>query len=113
MVLIRKGLSCMTHQGFGTRDILLTEEPYTVTTDIYISPEVRLLADSPGVTKFVLDGNGNRLVLPNGIGPYEMMPFILVGTGATLVLKNFTIINAGSLPNIVQIKSGWLPHLHM
>lgn len=58
------------------------------------------------MAQFVLDGNGNRLVLPSDIGPQEMMPFILVGTGATLVLRNMTIINAGSLPSIVQIKAG-------
>ncbi|GMH39652.1 hypothetical protein BSKO_07550 [Bryopsis sp. KO-2023] len=99
-------LGANMNKEFSTRDILLDEHPYVAETDMWVSPEVRILADRPGVSKFVLDGGGHRLILPNGIAPHEMLPMILIGVGKSLQLKNITIVNAGSLGSIVQLGPG-------
>ncbi len=47
--------------------------------DVWLSPEVRLLADAPDVSHFVYDGNGHALVLPPSLHPADLVPLILVG----------------------------------
>lgn len=65
-----------------------------------------MLADLPGQREFVLNGNGHRLVLPSSIGPNEVLPLILIGSGATLTLTNVQIVNSSSLGSIVQLQPG-------
>lgn len=93
-------------QDFCSHDILLTETPFKAQHDLYLSPEVRLLADSPGVQKFVYDGDGHNLILPNGLDPRDSIPLILVGTNKTLHFRNVNIIHSASLSTVLQLKPG-------
>lgn len=93
-------------QEFCTRDLILGKEVYNATSDIWISPEVRVLADLPGQSEFVFNGNGHQLILPSNVGLHESLPLILVGAGATLTLTNIKIVNSSSLASIVQIQPG-------
>ncbi len=74
--------------------------------DLWLSPEARLLADSPGVEDFVYDGQGKRLVLPQDISVDEPLPLILIGPGKTLQLKNLKLVYAASLPACLQLGPG-------
>ena len=61
--------------------------------DLFLCPTVRLLADRPGVSTFAYDGSGHRLVLPDRGHLDEPLPLLIVGAGATLRLRNVTIVN--------------------
>ena len=74
--------------------------------DLWLSPEARLLADSPEVEDFVYDGQGKRLILPQDISVDEPLPLILIGAGKTLLLKNLTLVCAASLPACLQLGAG-------
>ena len=80
--------------------------PYKADRDLWLSPESRLLADSPGTENFVYDGQGRRLVLPQDISVEEPLPLILLGPGKTLQLKNVKLVHAASLPACLQLGAG-------
>jgi len=80
--------------------------PFKADRDLWLSPESRLLADSPGVEDFVYDGQGKRLVLPQDISVDEPLPLILIGPGKTLQLKNLKLVYASSLPACLQLGPG-------
>ena len=80
--------------------------PFKADRDLWLSPEARLLADSPGVEDFVYDGQGKRLVLPQDISVDEPLPLILIGPGKTLQLKNLKLVYAASLPACLQLGPG-------
>jgi hypothetical protein len=80
--------------------------PFKADRDLWLSPESRLLADSPGVEDFVYDGQGKRLVLPQDISVDEPLPLILIGPGKTLQLKNVKLVYAASLPACLQLGPG-------
>lgn len=91
-------------------DILLSAKtPYLATGDIYLSPTVRLLADGDcgeQPVNFEFDGRGYNLVLPPPSALGELLPLILIGTHGTLRLRNVTIVNAESLPDVLQLATG-------
>eukprot|EP00210_Caulerpa_lentillifera_P006209 g5933.t1 len=93
-------------KGFCTHDIHLTDTVFVAQRDLFLSPEVRLLADRPGVDTFVYDGAGHKLILPHNMDPLDAIPLILVGVGKTLHFKNLTIVPAASLSSIIQLKAG-------
>lgn len=76
------------------------------TADLWLCPQTRLLADSPEATDYVYDGQGHRLILPEGISDGEALPVIIVGAGKTLLLRNVTIVHAASLPACLQLGPG-------
>ena len=80
--------------------------PFRADRDLWLSPESRLLADSPGVEDFVYNGQGKRLVLPQDISVDEPLPLILIGPGKTLQLKNLKLVHAASLPACLQLGPG-------
>lgn len=80
--------------------------PFKADRDLWLSPESRLLADSPGTEDFVYDGQGRRLVLPQDISVEEPLPLILLGPGKTLQLKNVKLVHAASLPACLQLGAG-------
>lgn len=82
------------------------EEPHLASSDLWLSPSVRLLADRPNVTAMEYDGQGRKLVLPARSQLDELLPLIIVGPSRTLRLRNVTIINADSLPACVQLAAG-------
>ncbi len=77
-------------------------------SDVWLSPECRLLADAPGVEDFIYNGQGHRLLLPEGIQMADPIPLVVVGTGKTLILKNVKLIHAASLPACIDLASGRL-----
>lgn len=84
----------------------MTDRPYVAEGDIYLSPQVRLLADAPNIDCFEFNGAGFRLVLPEDMTPLDAVPLILVGNGKTLTFKNVTIVHAASLGAVLQLKAG-------
>ena len=74
--------------------------------DLFLCPTVRLLADRPGVSTFAYDGSGHRLVLPDRGHLDEPLPLLIVGAGATLRLRNVTIVNSASLALCLQLGAG-------
>jgi hypothetical protein len=107
--LCRTGMSCVAkmctvmlhHAGH-----FLAGEEYRATQDVWLCPQTRLLADSPQCRDFVYNGQGHRLILPEGIGDSEALPLIIVGAGKTLLLQNVKIVHAASLPSCLQLGSG-------
>ena len=87
------------------------EHEYKAEADLWLCPQTRLLADSPDATDFVYDGQGHRLILPEGISDGEALPVIIVGAGKTLLLRDVKIVHAESLPACLQLGSGKL-HKH-
>jgi len=84
----------------------LIDTPYIANSDLYLCPQVRLLADAPGVDSFVFDGTGHKLFLPPNMTPLDSIPLILVGTNKQLTLKNVTIVYSSSFSSVIQLKSG-------
>lgn len=82
------------------------DRPFVAKGDIYLSPQVRLLADAPGINAFLFDGSGFKLILPEGMTPLDAVPLILVGSGKTLTFKNVTVVHASSLSAVIQLKAG-------
>ncbi len=76
------------------------------TADLWLCPQTRLLADSPDATDYVYNGQGHRLILPEGIVDGEALPVIIVGAGKTLMLRNVTIVHAASLSACLQLGPG-------
>jgi len=74
--------------------------------DLWLSPDCRLLADGEAADDYVLDGCGMRLVLPPGITQSEPLPLIIVGSGKSLRLCNFQVINPDSLAGALFLKPG-------
>lgn len=95
---------------YETRDVVLppTTAPYKPPEkDVWLSPEVRLLADAPGGPSLqTYDGGGGRLVLPPGLAPGESLPLIVVGANRALQLKNVRIVNCASLPAVLSLGPG-------
>lgn len=75
-------------------------------SDLYLSPEFRILADLPGVSTFTYDGAGHRIILPPGLHPTESLPLILIGPARTLRLVNVTLVNSSSLAACLQLGPG-------
>ena len=73
---------------------------------MWLSADNRLLADAPHVADATLDLAGHSLVLPPDLPPDTAMPLIVVGTSATLRVRNGTIYNAASLPACLQLGAG-------
>lgn len=85
-------LSTFRFQGpvpipYSSPEIYLTAAPFIATTDVWLSPEFRMIADAPGVSHFAYDGSHARLVLPKGIPSSESLPLIVVGAGKMLTLR--------------------------
>lgn len=98
---------CQQHANY--RAATHIGSPYKADRDLWLSPESRLLADSPGTEDFVYDGQGRRLVLPQDISVEEPLPLILIGPGKTLQLKNVKLVYAASLPACLQLAAGKPP----
>ncbi|KAL6745679.1 hypothetical protein V8C86DRAFT_3150873 [Haematococcus lacustris] len=93
-------------QPFESRELVLGPEPYRAQGDLWLSPEVRLLADSPGLTHATYDGCGHRLVLPPDLPPTESLPLLLLGPSCCLTLRNVTVVNAASLAACLLLGPG-------
>ena len=91
---------------------MFAEQEHKAAGDLWLSPQTRLLADSPDGTDFVYDGQGHRLILPEGISDGAAIPLIIVGAGKTLLLRDVKIVHAESLPACLQLGSGML-HGHL
>ena len=79
---------------------------YRATRDLWLSPQSRLLADSPEGADFIYDGQGHRLILPEGLHEGEALPLIIIGGGKSLQLKDVKLVHAASLPACIQLGSG-------
>ena len=79
---------------------------YRAARDLWLSPQSRLLADPPEGADFVYDGQGHRLILPEGLHEGEALPLIIVGGGKSLQLKDVKLVHAASLPACIQLGSG-------
>ena len=97
-------LSNSLDDKFSNQSIFLGPEEFSADADTELGPAVQLFADSADAGMFTFNGNGNHLVLPKS--PKHKQPLIVVGSGKTLRLKNVSIVNAGSLPRVVDIKAG-------
>lgn len=92
---------------FKSHDILLRNEGFKATGDVWLSPSVRLLADTPySSNTFEYDGQGHRIILPVKDQLEELLPLIIIGNSKRLRLKNVTIINADSLAACLQLSAG-------
>ena len=83
-------------------------EEHKATQDMWLSPQSRLLADSPEGTDYVYNGQGHRLILPEGLNEGETLPLIIIGVGKSLQLKDVKLVHAASLPACIQLDSGML-----
>lgn len=75
-------------------------------SDFWLSPEARLLADSPSADNFTYDGQGHRLVLPDNIETDSPLPLIVIGHGKTLRLINVKVVHSESLPACLHLSAG-------
>ncbi|MEW5298732.1 MAG: hypothetical protein WDW36_001820 [Sanguina aurantia] len=91
---------------YSSPEIYLTALPFAATSDAWLSPEFRLIADAPCVARFQYDGSHTRLVLPKGLPSSESLPLIVVGAGKTLTLRNVSIVNCDSLAAVLQLGVG-------
>ncbi|KAK9858457.1 hypothetical protein WJX84_002370 [Apatococcus fuscideae] len=91
---------------FMSQDIYLEGKEHKAESDVWLSPECRLLADAPDVEDFVYNGQGHRLLLPEGIQMADPIPLIVVGSGKTLILKNVKVIYASSMHACIELASG-------
>lgn len=91
---------------FQTRELHLSSEPHVAEGPLWLSPEYRLIADKPGVERFVYDGQQHPLILAKGIPTTETVPLIVVGRGKTLQLRNVRIGNVGSLAACLSLAPG-------
>lgn len=85
---------------------LCAGDEYKATKDLWLCPQSRLLADSPEGAEFVYNGQGHRLILPEGLHEGEALPVIIVGIGKSLQLKDVKLVHAASLPACIQLGSG-------
>jgi vacuolar protein sorting-associated protein 13A/C len=83
-------------------------EEHKATQDMWLSPQSRLLADSPEGADYVFDGQGHRLIFPEGLNEGETLPLIIIGVGKSLQLKDVKLVHAASLPACIQLGSGML-----
>ena len=88
---------------------LCAGEEYKATKDLWLSPQSRLLADSPEGSDYVYNGQGHRLILPEGLHEGEALPLILIGVGKSLQLKDVKLVHAACLPACIQLGSGKRP----
>ena len=85
----------------------LTAGEHKAEGDLWLCPEVRLLADGPDAPEDVIyDGCGHRIVLPSDVSPDDPVPLILIGAGRTLLLRHVRIVHAASLPACMQLSPG-------
>eukprot|EP00955_Chlamydomonas_euryale_P021325 225575-Chlamydomonas_euryale.AAC.1 len=70
-----QGATCRPYES---REVSLSATPHAARGDLWLSPEFRLLADTPGVREFEYDGCGHRLVLPPGVPGPEATPLLVV-----------------------------------
>lgn len=90
-----------------TTDCAVCSGEHRAEGDRWLSPEARLLADSPtGPEDVVYDGCGHRIVLPQDVAPDDPLPLILIGAGKTLILRNVRLVHAASLPACLQLAPG-------
>lgn len=95
---------------FVSHDLILTKDGFSLEGDVWLSPSVRLLADSaPG--DYFLEGNGHSIILPSADDLNGDMSLIIVGAGSSLCIKNASIVNATSLGNCVKLGPGASLHL--
>lgn len=95
---------------FVSHDIILTQDEFTLAGDIYLSPAIRILADSkPG--EYYIDGNGHSIILPYIYDMCTETPLIVIGSNCSLTLKNVKIANAASLDICVKLGPGARLHL--
>jgi hypothetical protein len=79
----------------------------TVAEDhLWLSPEVRLLADHPDIKEYVLDMDHHSIVLPADQRPTSSIPLIVLGGECSLRLKNAVIYNADSLAPCLSLAPG-------
>lgn len=101
------GLEGPVPRAFHSRELLLCDTPHIAQGHLWLSPEYRLLADSPGWTgEAVYDGAGHALVLPDCVPGIEHVPLIVVGRGRTLRLRNVRLVNADVLPGVLSLAPG-------
>ena len=94
---------------FRSHDILLSPatgsapSTFTLTEDIWLSPSLRILADSVKGSTYQIDGRGHNIVLPEAGATYDEIPLIMVGAECTLELSNVTLVNADSLGSCIYL----------
>lgn len=97
---------------FRSHDILLSPasgsvpSTYTLTEDVWLSPSVRILADSVLGATYRIDGGGHKIVLPAAGATYDEIPLIMVGAECSLELSNLTLANADSLSSCLRLGPG-------
>lgn len=90
---------------FISGDITFTDDELSLSSDIWLSPAIRLLADAkPG--KYCLNGNGHSIFLPNPDFICDEIPLIMVGSRCSLELRNVRIVNSESLDMCVKLGAG-------
>jgi hypothetical protein len=73
---------------------------------LWLSPDVRLLADHPDIKEYVLDMDHHSIVLPPDQHPSSSIPLIVLGGECCLRLKNAMIYNADSLAACLSLGPG-------
>jgi hypothetical protein len=100
------GLQGPVPRPYDTRELHLGPEPYAAADHLWLSPEYRLIADAPGLSEAVYDGQGHALVLPECVPAIEHVPLIVVGRGKTLRLRNVRLINRQALAGVLLLGPG-------
>jgi vacuolar protein sorting-associated protein 13A/C len=85
---------------------LAPDAPYLAPDHLWLSPEYRIIADGPGLSHAVYDGQGHALVLPSAVPSVEFVPLIVVGRGVTLRLRNVRLINQAGLAGVLALAPG-------
>ncbi len=101
-----EGTKASSGDGTVNHADLCAGEEYRATKDLWLSPQSRLLADSPEASDYVYNGQGHRLILPEGLHEGEALPLILIGVGKSLQLKDVKLVHAACLPACIQLGSG-------
>ena len=97
---------------FRSHDILLPPatgsavSAYTLGEDIWLSPSVRILADSVMGETYIIDGGGHNIVLPKAGATYDEIPLIMIGAQCCLELRNVTLVNADALSPCMHLGHG-------
>lgn len=100
------GLQGPVPRPFVSHEVHLTSQPYLAPDHLWLSPEYRIIADAPGLTEAVYDGQGHALVLPAAVPSIEHVPLIVVGRGVTLRLRNVKLINQAALAGVLSLGPG-------
>jgi hypothetical protein len=100
------GLQGPVPRPYHSRELHLGPQPYVAADHLWLSPEYRLIADAPGLTEAVYDGQGHALVLPDCVPAIEHVPLIVVGRGKTLRLRNVRVVNRQALAGVLLLGAG-------